>query len=148
MLQKTATGISTERLEHFADTYEEKIKVTSEIKSLNYRARKGRIPRQRYKVQLRTLEVRLATLTKHVEDLKDLMRKAGGNYAELVRQLETAENTISEADSELNSIETRKNKGEISLEEYKKLQSDYQRRKEKAETSINGILLRLREELQ
>jgi hypothetical protein len=33
------------------------------------------------------------------------------------------------------------------LEEYKKALADYQRRKEKAETTINGIMLRLREEI-
>ena len=38
--------------------------------------------------------------------------------------------------------------GELPLEDYKKSLVDLQRRKEKAETAITGILLRLREEIR
>lgn len=144
---KWSAGVSPDQLATFADTYKEKNRTVSELKSLEYRAQKGRIPRRRYKVQKRTLETRLETLSQNINTLKESLRSAGGSYADLVRQLENAEMQIEEVETNTSSIESRHSRGELSLEEYKKLQADYQRRKEKAETTINGILLRLREEI-
>lgn len=147
VVPKLSAGISPDKLEAFADAYNEKAHVSSELKSLDYRAQKGRIPRRRYKVQRKTLETRLETLSRNIADLKNLLQSAGGSYSDLVRQLENAEKDIEKADSELDSLEAQHNSGEITLEEYRRLQGDYQKRKEKAEGAISGILLRLREEL-
>jgi hypothetical protein len=76
------------------------------------------------------------------------MRSAGGHYADLMRQLEVAETELSDVEANVKSIEARYGRGEVSLEAYRKLSGDYQRKKEKAEATINGILLRLREEIR
>jgi chromosome segregation ATPase len=130
------------------DAYEEKMKITSEINSIETRVRKGKIPRRRYKVLRKTLEARLDTLSRDFEEPKAKMRAAGGKYSELMRQLEISEAQISEADTNVENIEARHARGEVTLETYRKLLSDYQRRKEEAETTIKGILLRLREEIR
>jgi hypothetical protein len=65
-----------------------------------------------------------------------------------MRQLEIAETEINEVEANIKSIEARHSRGELSLEAHRKLLSDYQRRKEGAGTTINGILLRLREEIR
>ncbi|MEM3054978.1 MAG: GDP-mannose 4,6-dehydratase, partial [Candidatus Bathyarchaeia archaeon] len=109
--------------------------------------RKGRIPRRRYKVQKKTLETRLNTLTRNIDDLKQKLWAAGGRYADLMRQLEVAEAEINEVEADIRSIEMRHRRGELSLEAYRKLLGDYERRKGNAETKINGILVRLREEI-
>jgi hypothetical protein len=131
----------------FVDLYEEKQKLIVETESLESMARKGRIPRQRYRVRKKTLEIRLNTLSRSLKDLEEKMLGAGGKYADLMRQLEIAEVEISEADTSIRSIEARHSRGEISLEAYRARLVDYQRRKEKAKTTISGILLRLREEI-
>jgi hypothetical protein len=64
----------------------------------------------------------------------------------MVRQLESAEAEINEVETNVKSIEARHGRGELSLENYRRLLTDYQRRREKANTTIDGILLRLREE--
>jgi chromosome segregation ATPase len=124
------------------------MKILFEIDSLEAKVQKGRIPRRRYKVQRKTLEMRLSTLARTLADVKERMRSAGGHYSDLMRQLEVAETEINEAEANVKSIDARHSRGEISLETYRKLLGDYQRRKEKAETTINGILLRLREEIR
>jgi chromosome segregation ATPase len=129
------------------ESYQEKMKIASEIDSLEAKVQKGKIPRRRYKVQTKTLETRLSTLSRSLAEFGEKARAAGGHYANLMRQLEIAETEINEAEANVKSIEARHSRGEISLETYRKLLGDYQRRKEKAETSINGILLRLREEI-
>lgn len=140
--------IGAEYLKSFVESYEEKMKIALELDSLEARVSKGRIPRRRYKVLRKTLETRLGTLDRDLAESKDRLRAAGGKYSDLMRQLEISEAEINEAETNVKSIEARHAGGELSLEAYRKLQSDYQRRKEGAETTIKGILLRLREEIR
>jgi len=137
-----------EYIKSFVDAYEEKKKIIFEMESLENRVRKGKIPRRRYKVQRKTLETRLNTLSRNLTEFKEKMRAAGSQYVELMQQLEIAETEINEVEANIKSIEARHSRGEISLEAHRKLLSDYQRRKEGAGTTINGILLRLREEIR
>jgi hypothetical protein len=145
-LPAVAVRLRPEYIKSFVNAYEEKRKIILELESLETRVRKGKIPRRRYKVQRKTLETRLNSLSKSLTEYKERMRATGGLYADLMRQLEVAETEINEVESSSRSIEARHSRGELSLEAYRKLLADYQRRKEKAETTINGILLRLREE--
>jgi hypothetical protein len=142
-----AMRLRPEYIKSFVDAYEEKRKTTFEIDSLENRVRKGKIPRRRYKVQRKTLETRLSTLSRNLGESKEKMHAAGGQYAELMQQLEIAETEINEVEANIKSIESRHSRGELSLEAHRKLLSDYQRRKERANTTIDGILLRLREEI-
>ncbi len=137
-----------EDIKSFTDSYEDKRKTILEVDSLETMAQKGKIPRRRYKVRRKTLEMRLDTLSRSLAEYKEKMCSAGGKYADLMRQLEIAETQINEVEANIKSIEARHSHGEISLEAYRKLLADYQRRKETANTTISGILLRLREELR
>jgi len=148
VVPKLSVDLSPDHVRAFTEAYEEKNRITSELKLLEIRAQKGKIPRRRYKVQRRTLEVRFDALSKDISELKALFRSAGGNYAGLIRQLDVAETELNEVETNTRSAEGRHRRGALPLEEYKKLLADYQRRKEKAETTVNGILLRLREEIR
>jgi hypothetical protein len=141
-----AMRLRPEYVKSFIDAYEEKKKIMFDLESLENRVRKGKIPRRRYKVQRTTLETRLNTLSRNLTELKEKMRATGGHYLELMQQLEIAETEINEVEANIKSIEARHSRGELSLEAHRKLLTDYQRRKERANTTINGILLRLREE--
>jgi len=143
---KVSISLTPEHIRVFTSAYEEKNRITSELSLLDVRAQKGKISRRRYKVQKSKRKVRLDALSKEITELKAILHGAGGNYASLVRRLDAAENELTQAETNINSVEARYRKGAISIEEHKKLLSDYQRRKEKAETTINGILLRIREE--
>ncbi len=147
-LPVAVSKIQPEFIKSFVDKYEEKMKIVFEIDSLETRVQKGRIPRRRYKVQRKTLEMRLNTLSRSMTEVKGRMRSVGGHYADLMRQLEVAETELSDVDANVKSIEDRHGRGEVSLEAYRKLLGDYQRKKEKAEATINGVLLRLREEIR
>ena len=140
--------LRVEHIESFVDAYEEKKKILLEIKSLETRVRKGKIPRRRYKVKRKTLETRLNALSRSLSGLKEKMRAAGGRYADFMRQVEVAETEITEVEANIKSIEARHRRGELSLGAYRKLRAEYGRRKEKAETTIDGVLIRFREEIR
>ncbi|MGW8289129.1 MAG: hypothetical protein ACWGNP_02540, partial [Candidatus Bathyarchaeia archaeon] len=143
---EASVSLSPENVRAFIDAYDEKSRLAYELEMLETRAQKGKIPRRRYKVQKRTLEGRLENISKNISELKKLFRSAGGNYANLVRQLDVAEADLLKVETNTRDIEVRHRKGALPLDAYKKAEAEYKRRREKAEASINGILLRLREE--
>ena len=141
-------ALSPEHIRDFAENFEEKSRVTQELRALEARAQHGRIPRRRYKVQRKTLELRLTTLSNRIAHLKEVLRSSGGSYADIVKQLEAADVELNEVQLSLQNIEVRHEAGEISLESYKRQLTDIERRKEKAEATIKGLLLRLRGEIR
>lgn len=143
---KLSTSHSPANTQAFTSAYEEKTRIASELKLLDARAQKNKIPRRQYKLQKRRLEARFAALTKEITESKAILRGTSSNYAGLIRQLDTAEAELNEAEKGNKNVESRFKSGALSAEEHKKLLADYQRQKDKAETTINGILLRLREE--
>jgi hypothetical protein len=145
---KVAVGVRSRDIKSFVDTYEKKKKILLEFESLKIRVRKGKVPRRRYKVRRRTLETQLNALSRSLTDLKEKLQAAGGRYRDLMRQLEVAETEIGGVETNIESIEARHRRGELSLGAYRKILADYERRKDKAETTINEILIRLREEIQ
>jgi len=144
---KVAVGVRSRDIRSFVDAYEKKRRVVLEFESLKIRVRKGKVPRRRYKVRRRTLETQLNVLSRSLANLKEKLRAAGGRYRDLMRRLEVAETEISGVETNIETIEARHRRGELSLGAYHKLLADYERRKDKAETTINEILIRLREEI-
>ncbi len=140
----TGQAITSEILREFTDAYEEKKQLNAEIKAMDARAQKGKIPRRQYKVQRKAIEIRLETLERNINKIKDKLRTSS-SYSDLVKQLDSAEEDLSDAEQNIKKLESGQSTGEISLETYKKNIGDAQKRRDKAETTINGILLRLRE---
>jgi hypothetical protein len=141
-------ALSSEHLRDFVEAYEEKQKLNSELRALDARAQHGRIPRRRYKVQRRTLELRIESVSHTINNVKAILSRAGGSYADIARQIELADVELKEVELSLQTIEVRHESGELSLENYRKQLSDLERRREKAEDTTNGLLLRLRGEMQ
>lgn len=136
--------ITGESIREFTDSYEDRKRLNAELRSLDTRAQKGKIPRRQYKVQRSAIEARLETLMRNANKMKETLRNTSG-YSDLVRQLDSAEEDLTEAEENIKNLEDQQSRGEIALEAYKKTIGDYQKRRDKAESTLNGILLRLRE---
>ena len=145
---KTGQPITVDIIRDFLDTYEDRKELKAELTSLEVKAQKGKIPRRQYKVQRKAIEVRVESLTRSIERTKAVFRGSTGTYPDLIRQLDLAEEDLSEAEENIRNIAARQSRGEISLETYKKQVADYQKLHDKADAAINGILLRLREKIR
>jgi len=143
----TALPIRPEELRNYVRTYEEERKILQERESLEAQARKGKIPRRLYRVRSRTLESRLSLLSKDLAVLREKIRIAGPRYADMMRQIEVAETELQGVEADVRRTEVRYRRGEISAAAYHKLLEDAYRRRDRAKTSIDGVLLRLREEI-
>lgn len=144
------TGIvplSVEDLKTFIDLYDEERCLQQELESLEAQANKGKIPRRRYRVRKKTIEGRLSSLSRDLVTLRKKLGAAGPRYADMMRQLEIAEAEQQGVAANISRTEIRYRRGEISAAAYHKLLEDYYRRRDRAITTIDGVLLRLREEL-
>lgn len=128
----------------FVDDYEYRQEISSEMEALDSKVQKGKLPRHQYKVQKRALETRYGMLTRSMNEAKELFKNSP-MYADLVRELDLAEAEFDKADSAVKRFETQHRTGEITKEAYKENIDDYQKRRNKAETVVNGILSRIRE---
>ena len=140
--------ITPDQIRDFTDAYEDRKQLNAELHAMDTKAQKGKIPRRQYKVQRAAVETRIEGLTRSIERTKAVFRGAAGTYPDLINQLDLAEADLSEAEENIRVLEIRQNKGEISIESYKKNISDSQKTRDKAESAINGILLRLREKIR
>ncbi len=146
--QKMMQQISANEIKDFIDAYEDRKQLKAELKSMDTKASKGKIPRRQYKIQRRAVESRLEGINRHIKKIKEIFLTSTGTYADIVKQLDLAEADLAEAEENIKALEARQSKGEISREVYKKSIRDYQKQKDKAESGINGILLRLREKIR
>jgi hypothetical protein len=132
-------------LNEFVETYEDKKTILSELEQIKLKARKGKISRRRYKVRKTTLENRLSSLSTKLTDLQQKIMSGGAKYADIMRGLEVAETELDNIEADIRRIEVRFKRGEISAQTYRRLLEGDLRRREKARTTIDGLILRLRE---
>jgi len=137
--------VPRETLNDFVEIFEERKKVYSELEQMKRKARKGKISRRRYKVRKTTLENRISALSKKLSELQQKIMSGGAKYADIMRQLEVAETELDNIEADIMRIEVRFKRGEISAQTYRRLLEEDYRRREKTTTTIDGLLLRLRE---
>ncbi|UCC58581.1 MAG: hypothetical protein JSW14_01280 [Candidatus Bathyarchaeum sp.] len=140
--------VPPENIRRFVDVYEEKARIKSELESMEERLRKGKISRRRFKIRKRMLDGRLSTISRDLSSLHEKIRVAGHKYANMMRQIEVAENNLEGAVRDIQRVKARYRRGEVSKGAYGKLMDEYNRRSEEAEATIDGVLLRLREEIR
>lgn len=137
--------VPSKDLKSFVDNYEDKTTVESELENLEDRLKKGKIPRRRYKVRKKMLEGRLSTINRNLSTLRGTIRSSGSKYSRLMNDLEIAEANLECAEQDMQRVKSRYARGKISKSAYGKLLEEYESRIEDAETTIDGVLLRLRE---
>jgi hypothetical protein len=142
---KSSLRLTKETLESFVEDYELRRDISSEIESLDEKAQRNKIPRSQYKTQRRSLETRFASLTKNIDERKQVLRNSGSGYADLIKKLESAEAVLGQAKQNIKNLNAKQNSGEISIEEYRLNIGDYTKDREKADSSITRILVELRE---
>jgi len=146
-LPTAVVTIRADDLRSFVTNYDEKRRLMKEAVSLESAAQKGKIPRRQYKVRKMTIDGRLASLSRDLVALRDKLRAAGPRYSELMRQLEIAETELQGAEAEIDRAEVRYRRGDLSAQAYHNVLETSYRRRDRAQTTIDGVLLRLREEI-
>jgi hypothetical protein len=141
------TIVPSKDLRNFVDAYGKKVSILSELLSMEEQLAKGKIQRRKYKVRRETLEGRLSLLSRDLTELKEKLRRAGSRYASIIGQIEVTETELEGLETDIKRVEGRYRRGEISKGAYLRLIEEYHRRRDRARVTIDGVLLRLKEEI-
>jgi hypothetical protein len=141
------TLVPSKDLRNFVDAYEKKTSILSELILMDEQLAKGKIPRRKYKVRRETFEGRLSLLSRDLAELKEKLRRSGTRYASIIGQIEVTETELEGLETDIKRVEGRYRRGEISKGAYLRLLEEYHRRRERARVTIDGVLLRLKEEI-
>jgi hypothetical protein len=132
-------------LKALVSSYEERTKAALELESLERQVQKGRLPRRRYKIRKRMLESQISRLDRELADLKQRAKSMGPRYTEIFKDLEIAEAELEGIEAEERRATARYRAGAYTLDAYRRMQEQYNKRRERAKTTIEGALLRLSE---
>lgn len=132
-------------LKSVVSSYEERTRILRELESIERQVQKGKLPRRRYKVRKRMLESQMNRLDRELVDLKQRVKSVGPKYAEILKELDITEAELEGVQAEEKRVEARYRSGNLTLDAYRRLQDQLNKRREKAKTTIDGALLRLSE---
>ena len=138
-------AVKPQTLKSMVSSYEERTKILAELESIERQAQKGKLPRRRYKIRKRMLESQLSRLDRELVDLKQRVKSVGPKYSEILKELDITEAELEGVEAEVKRVEGRYRSGAITLDAYRRLQDQLNKRREKAKTTIDGALLRLSE---
>ncbi len=138
-------AVKPQTLKSIVSSYEERARILRELESIERQTQKGKLPRRRYKIRKRMLESQLSRLDRELVDLKQRVKAVGPKYTEILKDLDIAEAELEGVEAEVKRVEARYRSSAISLDAYRRLQDQLNKRREKAKTTIDGALLRLSE---
>ena len=139
-------GASSELIRRFVDLYDEKSAMRLEAEKMDDDLSRGALNRHEYKRRRRVIDLRIAELDKSLAPIKDQLSKASPRYQDMIRRLERAEADIQVVRTTSSDLKNQYRSQRIARELYESLTSDLARRKEKAQQTLDTIVINLREE--
>jgi hypothetical protein len=134
-------------LGEFCTLYGEKIALLLQTERLEQSILQGKISKPRYRKEKKNFERKIRTLNGELTSRSQQLIEAGGKYESSCNQLELLEAERISAIEALHALEQRYRQKRITAQVYQKLQKDLQKRRDRAVSRMDRILLSLREEL-
>jgi hypothetical protein len=140
------SGAPSELIGRFVELYDEKSAMRLEAEKMDEDLTRGALNRHEYKRRRRVIDLRIAELDRTLAPIKDQLSKANPRYQDMIKRLERAEADIQVVRTTSADLRNQYRSGRIARELYESLISDLAKRKEKAQQTMDTIVINLREE--
>ncbi len=140
------SGAPSELIGRFVELYDEKSAMRLEAEKMDEDLTRGALNRHEFKRRRRVIDLRIADLDRTLAPVKDLLSKANLRYQDMIKRLERAEADIQVVRTTSADLRNQYRSGRIARELYESLISDLAKRKEKAQQTMDTIVINLREE--
>jgi hypothetical protein len=137
---------NVEILQSFADTYDRRLMIRSELNSLEELLDEKRIGKKDYNRRKRILTQQVQVLNKAIKKLAQSVRQEGVQYKTIIERLERNEQELTKLTSEIKRLRTQFRLRKISKKTYRTTRRNYDRRFERVTVEMEGILIELKEE--
>ena len=142
----TVSGAPSELIGRFVELYDEKSAMRLEAEKMDEDLARGALNRHEFKRRRRVVDLRIAELDRTLVPVKDQLSKANPRYQDMTKRLERAEADIQVVRTTSADLRNQYRSGRIARELYESLISDLAKRKEKAQQTMDTIVINLREE--
>jgi hypothetical protein len=139
-------GAPSELIGRFVELYDEKSAMRLEAEKMDEDLSRGALNRHEFKRRRRVIDLRIAELDRTLAPVKDQLSKANPRYQDMIKRLERAEADIQVVRTTSADLRNQYRSGRIARELYESLISDLAKRKEKAQQTMDTIVINLREE--
>ena len=140
------SGAPSELIGRFVELYDEKSAMRLEAEKMDEDLSRGALNRHEFKRRKRAVDLRIAELDRTLAPVKDQLSKANPRYQDMIKRLERAEADIQVVRTTSADLKNQYRSGRIARELYESLISDLAKRKEKAQQTMDTIVINLREE--
>lgn len=142
------TGAPSQLISKFVELYDEKSSMRLESDKMEEDLARGALNRYDYKQRRRMLDRRMSEIDKALAPVEDQLSAVQGRYQDMVKRIERAEVELNVIKTTAADLRNQYRSGKISKDLYESLNADLVRRKQKAEQTIDTIIINLREEIR
>jgi hypothetical protein len=140
------SGAPSELIGRFVELYDEKSAMRLEAEKMDDDLARGALNRHEFKRRRRVIDLRIAELERTLAPVKDQLSKSNPRYLDMTKRLERAEADTQVVRTTSADLRNQYRSGRIARELYESLISDLAKRKEKAQQTMDTIVINLREE--
>lgn len=143
---KPTVKMPIEKIRKYVDLQDEKNESRHQLEKQDEELIRGRISRREHQRRKKTIGIRISELNRNMMPLKNELRKADTRYAEAIRNIEKSESEIEALRMNRFQLRGQYRSGRLIKDAYESLISDIDRKINKAEDTLEGLLITLREE--
>src|SRR5437899_5778097 len=140
------SGAPSELIGRFVELYDEKSDMRLVAEKMDEDLSRGALNRHEFKRRRRVIDLRVAELDRTLAPVKDQLSKSNPRYQDMIKRLELPEADIQVVRTTSADLRNQYRSGRIARELYESLISDLAKRKEKAQQTMDTIVINLREE--
>jgi len=141
-------GVPVQLITRFVELYDEKSSMRLESDKMEEDVARGSLNRFDYKQRRRSQDRRMSEIDRALASVKAELSSVSGRYQEMIKRIERSEAELQVIRTTSADLKHQNRSGKISRELYDSLYSDLVRRKERAEQSIDTVIINLREEIR
>ena len=138
--------IPVERLREFVGLYDERLALTRELVIMDEDVSRGSLVKHEFRRRSKVMELRLDELNKSLMEVKSELRGISSRYEDLIRRIDRAEAEIDASRASMNQIRGQYRAAKFTRETYDSMVKDINKRIDRAQETMETILITLREE--
>ena len=135
-----------EKLREFVSLYDERLALSRELVAMEDEVARGSLMRHEFRRRRRVMELRLDELNRSLMRVKVELRAISQHYDDLIRRIDRAEAEVEASRASVNQLRSQYRAGKTTRETFDSMMADISKRIDRAEGTVETILITLREE--
>jgi hypothetical protein len=143
---EVAVPVPVEKLREFVGLYDERISLTRELVVMEEDVARGSLVKHEFRRRRKVIDLRLDDINRSLMEVKGEIRVISQHYDELIRRVDRAEAEVEASRASLNQVRAQYRSGKSTRETYDAMVNDLTKRIDRAEQTVETILITLRED--